>query len=387
MPCYLPEGGILSIKMKKALIIFSILILGTIAFAHQLGEIGIGFIKDGSSEVGNVKWQPDFKLGPLGLGFDVNYPLGQNQPLGYENVVLRYMEYDDGMRGLRYGVLENITWGHGLLMKNFSTRTAGPINLNNEQLALLGYYDFEKVVTRGMWTKLGVYAIRLEEKVNPWLTLGQSYIGDAVGVSVPGTGIVQRVGGMGIDATVPLPMNFKGFAEWARLIEHGSGLSAGIGWDYDLMFAQADFTAEYRMFDRNFVPGYFGPQYETDPVNLISVEASGTSKNGYLVQANAKMMEIAQAAVVYENYNDSNAALGAKAAGKLGEMITVTGYYSQPNFVDFRSLSLEQGAVMGGSVAYKVNMFTTLVTHYKKAYNQATSQVEESQYYELKFSL
>jgi len=32
-------------------------------------------------------------------------------------------------------------------------------------------------------------------------------------------------------------------------------------------------------------------------------------------------------------------------------------------------------------------MFTTLVTHYKKAYNQATSQVEESQYYELKFSL
>jgi len=373
--------------MKKALIIFSILILGTIAFAHQLGEIGIGFIKDGSSEVGNVKWQPDFKLGPLGLGFDVNYPLGQNQPLGYENVVLRYMEYDDGMRGLRYGVLENITWGHGLLMKNFSTRTAGPINLNNEQLALLGYYDFEKVVTRGMWTKLGVYAIRLEEKVNPWLTLGQSYIGDAVGVSVPGTGIVQRVGGMGIDATVPLPMNFKGFAEWARLIEHGSGLSAGIGWDYDLMFAQADFTAEYRMFDRNFVPGYFGPQYETDPVNLISVEASGTSKNGYLVQANAKMMEIAQAAVVYENYNDSNAALGAKAAGKLGEMITVTGYYSQPNFVDFRSLSLEQGAVMGGSVAYKVNMFTTLVTHYKKAYNQATSQVEESQYYELKFSL
>ncbi len=356
-------------------------------FSSKLGEIGIGFIKEGTREVGNVQWQPDFKLGPIGLGLDVNYPLGQNKPVGYENIVLRYVEYDDSKRGLRYGVLDSVTWGHGLLMKNYSTRTSGPITLNNAQLGLLGYYDFEKVVTRGMWTKTGVYALRLEEKVNPWLTLGQSYIGDSDGVLIPGTAIIQKVGGVGIDATVPLPWNFQGYAEWARLIQYGSGLSTGIGWDYDMMIAKADFVAEYRLLDRNFVPGYYGPDYETDPVNMASIEASTSNKNGYLIQANANVLEIAQASLAYENYNNSNATVKGKLAGKIGEKVTVSGYYDQPNFVDFRSLTLEQGAIMGGYIAYKVNLFTTVITHYKKAYNKTTAQVEESQYYELRFSL
>ncbi|MBU0630119.1 MAG: hypothetical protein KKC80_04275, partial [Candidatus Margulisbacteria bacterium] len=71
---------------------------------------------------------------------------------------------------------------------------------------------------------------------------------------------------------------------------------------------------------------------------------------------------------------------------KLSDQVSVRGYYSQPNFVDFRSLSLEQGAVMGADVAYKLNANTSLITHYKKQFNSSTGQVEEAQYYEISLS-
>jgi hypothetical protein len=68
------------------------------------------------------------------------------------------------------------------------------------------------------------------------------------------------------------------------------------------------------------------------------------------------------------------------------DQLTVRGYYKQPNFVDYRSITLEQGAIIGADVAYKVNPYTSLITHYKKAYNPVTGQVESSQYYEVGLS-
>jgi len=91
--------------------------------------------------------------------------------------------------------------------------------------------------------------------------------------------------------------------------------------------------------------------------------------------------------VIYENYNDSNSAsLNAELFAKLLQGIEVTGYYKQPNFVNFRALTLEQGAVMGAAIAYPVNPYTKIVVNYKKAYNPSTAKVEESQYYELRLS-
>jgi hypothetical protein len=355
--------------------------------SSNIGGISIGYIKVGSEEVGNLAWHPDFKFGPWGLGVDVNVALSDTRPPGYENVVLRYAEYDDGKKGLRYGVIENLTWGHGLLMKNYSTRIAGPILLNNEQLGIKGYVDImDKYVVRGLKTGSNIYGFRLEERVHPMLTLGQTYITDTDGVTLPGTDEVQRVSAYGLDATVPLPWNFEGYAEYAHLVDHGSGFSTGIGWGADLLIASASFLAEYRFLDSNFVPGYFDADYETNPINLSSAEATGNVKNGYLVQFGIKAMDMAALNVTYENYNESDAALEGDVFVKLPQDIEVTAYYKQPKFVNFRSLSLEEGAIVGGSVAYPVNQFTKIIVHYKKVYNPDTQQVEESQYYEMRLS-
>ncbi len=371
------------------------MILGSTALAldtstslsSNIGGLTIGFVKVGTAEITNLAWHPNFKFGSWGAGFDINESLGTSKPAGYENVVVRYVEYDDRTKGLRHGVVDNLTWGHGLLMKGYSTRIIGPVLLNNEQMATLGYLDMNTYVARALVTKSGLYGGRVEERVNPLLTLGQSYITDTVGVTPPGTTTVQKVTGVGVDASVPLPLNLEGYAEYAQLLNHGSGLSVGLSWAYDLMVANASFLAEYRFLDSKFIPGYFDSDYQSNPINLASVEATGNVKNGYLAQLGINALGLAKFNATYEKYNESNATLMANLFAKLPQEVEVTGYYQQPNFSDFRALTLENGAILGGSVAYPLNPFTKMVVNYKKAYNPATGQVEESQYYEVKLSL
>ncbi|MBI5399191.1 hypothetical protein HZB07_01045 [Candidatus Saganbacteria bacterium] len=353
----------------------------------NIAGLSLGYVKVGSREVGSLAWHPDFKLGPYGLGADVNLFLGQDKPIGYDNLVLRYLEYNDGKKGLRYGVIENLTWGHGLLLDKYSTRAYGTLVLNNEQLAYLGFVDLDSYVVRALLTKRGLYGVRVEERINPMLRLGQTYIADNSGVTPLGTTESQKISGLGLDATVPLPLNFEGFAEYAQLIGKGSGYGAGLSWGYDMMVANASFLAEYRVLDKNFVPGYYGPDYETNPINLSSAEATGNVKNGYLAKLDVNALGLASLKAIYEKYNDSNSgSLNADLTAKLPQDVEANYYYKQPNFSNFRSLSFEDGAILGGSLAYPINPFSKVVLHYKKAYNPITAKVEESQYYELRLS-
>jgi len=291
---------------------------------------------------------------------------------------------------LRYGVLDGVTLGHGLIMKNYTTRVGSLVLLTNEQMGFKGYLDMDKYIVRGMGTRSNIYYARVEERINPMLTLGQYYVTDTTGRRIVQTDGTTRtfpsISAIGVDATAPLPANFEAYAEAGQLMNHGNGYAAGLSWAYNLMVADASFLAEYRMLDKGFVPGYFGADYETNPVDLTSAEASGKPKNGYLAQLGVNALGLASLTAVYEAYQDSNASLMADLTAKLGEQISVRGYYQQPNFVDYRSITLEQGAILGADVAYKVNPYTSLVTHYKKAYNPTTGQVESTQYYEIALS-
>ncbi|MFH1577340.1 MAG: hypothetical protein ABID35_07335, partial [Candidatus Margulisiibacteriota bacterium] len=160
----------------------------------NIGGISVGYVKVGSKEVGNIAWHPDFKVGPWGAGFDLNIPLGENKPLDYENAVLRYVEYDDSKKGLRYGIIDNLTWGHGMLISNYSTRLNNvDVLQHNDQLALKGYVDMDSYVVRGLNTRSGILGVRVEERINPMLTLGQTYITDSDGVIPAGTTEAQKV--------------------------------------------------------------------------------------------------------------------------------------------------------------------------------------------------
>jgi hypothetical protein len=354
----------------------------------NIGGLSLGYIRAGSQDAAALSWHPDFSLGPWGLGLDANLYLGQGKPTGYDNLVLRYAKYDDGKKGLLYGVINYLTWGHGMLLNNYSTRVYGSVILNNKQLAYLGYVDFDSWVIRGLATGTSVYALRLEQRINPMLRLGETFITDIDGVTPAGTTEVQKVTGIGLDATVPLPLNFQGFAEWSQLINHGAGFGAGVSWAYDMMVANAAFLAEYRVLDKGFVPGYFGPDYQINPVNLHSAEATGNVKNGYLAQLDVNALGLASLKAIFEKYNDSDSAsLAVDLSAKLPQDIEARGYFKQPDFSNFRALTFEQGALLGASIAYPMNPFTKLVWNYKKAYNTTTSQVEESQYYEIRLNI
>ena len=356
----------------------------------SIGGINIGYVRVGSTDVTTIAWQPDYRFGPWSFGADVNLGLGDNKPSRYENLVLRYIEYDDSLRGLRYGVIDGVTLGHGLVMRNYSTRFGNQVLLTNEQMGYKGYVDLNKYVIRAMATRSNIYYLRTEERINPMLTLGQYYVTDSTGRTViqPGGAAIQypSVAAIGLDATVPLPYNLQGYAEAGHLMNYGNGVSAGLSWAYDLMVARASFLAEYRMLDKNFVPGYFGVDYETNPINLASVETAGKQKNGYLAQLGIDALGLAKLSAIYESYQDSNSSLTADLAAKLSDQLNVHGYYKQPNFIDYRSLNLEQGAIVGADIAYKINQTTSLITHYKQAFDPALGQVVSSQYYEVALS-
>ena len=328
---------------------------GDRARLDQSGERGSGDACPGSRILKPVPGEP---------GSDVNLALGDNKPVGYENAVLRYVEYDDLKKGLRYGVLDAVTLGHGLIMKNYSTRVGNQVLLTNEQMGLKGYLDLDNNIVRAMATQSNIYYLRLEQRVNPLLTLGEYYVTDPTGRRIVQTDGTARqfpgVAAIGLDAVMPLPANFEGYAEAGQLMNYGNGYAAGVSWGYDMMVASASFLAEYRLLDKGFVPGYFGVDYESNPVDLSSAEASGKPKNGYLAQLGVNALGLASLNVIYEAYQDSNAALTADLSAKLTDQFTVRGYYKQPNFVDFRSITLEQGAIVGADIGLQAQSFHQL---------------------------
>lgn len=257
----------------------------------------------------------------------------------------------------------------------------------NEQTGYKGYVDLDNNVVSAMATKSNIYYLRLEQRVNPLLTLGEYYVTDTTGRKiVQADGTTRQfpsVSAVGVDAVTPLPANLEGYAEAGQLMNYGNGFAAGLSWAYDLMVAKAMFLAEYRMLDKGFVPAYFGADYENNPVDLASAEASGQQKNGYLAQLGINALGLMSLNLIFESYQDSNTTLTGDLTAKLGDRLTVRGYYKQPNFVDYRSVTLEQGAVLGADIAYQVNPYTSLITHYKKSYDPATGQVELTQYYEI----
>jgi len=384
------RGNIFRQTWVRAIICFFILLFIYPSYAFQSNVsngISLGYIKAGSAEVGVVTWRPDLSLGTWSLGFDANLPLGDKKPEGFDSIVFRSAEYNDGQKGLRYGVLDNVTWGRGLLMKNYSTRIAGPITQNNQQTAIKGFFNAERVGVQFMSTWSHIYAVRLTEKVNPMLTIGQSYITDTDGPSIkqPDGSTINypSVSGAAVDASVPLPLNFEGYAEAAQLINHGTATTIGINWGLEAFIFSAGFDAGYRFIDQKFVPGYFNADYETNPINLSSYEATGQSKDGYVAELKLLAANVLMINALYESYKGSNTTLTANAETEI-DKIYASAYFKQPNFQDFRSLTLEEGAILGGSIGYKINPNMMLIASYKKAYDPVLGKVIESQFYEAK---
>lgn len=380
--------------MRKILIGFIlILFFGSSVLAldtYITNKVSLGFIKYGSTESGTVSLRPDFVVGPWKLGLDVNMPIAHTIPPGIDTVVFRYAEYDDARRGLRYGAIDNVTWGKGLLMKNYSSTITGPLIPSNQQMSLAAYLTADRARFQMLGTWSHIYALRLTESVHPLLVLGQSYVSDADGVLVvqpdASKKLFPSVSGFGLDATVPLPMNFAGYAEVAQMVNHGNAATCGINWGLEAMAFAASLDLGYRIIGNGFVPGYFNAEYESNPIDFASYEASNKRKDGYAAELKVLAGQMLKLDALYENYVGSNSSFNGSAAFAISN-IDVTAHYNQPDFTDFRSLDIANGAVFRTSVGYKINPITAVVAHYKKYYDPGAGRVVDTQYYELRMTL
>lgn len=396
--------------MKKIIVIFSAFVLMSgICFADMLGSVsssgdltsmstrfsnGVGF---GYSNAGGIpssvlRWNPDFNLGNIGIGLDLNFVVGDKKDSNIETVVIRHVEYNTPGWGIKYGILKNITFGQGLLISNYTTVSKGGIIESNKQTGVKAYYkkDIYGVEVLGTWSKL--YAARVTEDLNYLIpfTLGQYYVTDTDGVNFTKTDgtIVSypSMSGAAIDAQTSFLFGSSLYAEYARLIGRGGGFTAGLAASTDIGLGKASLRAERRIIDYNFVPGYFNEDYETNPINLTSYEASSQSKDGYRVLLNTTVLNKGYIQAILEGYNGSNSALKADAYADISPEYFAAASFYQPNFQDSRSLNIEQGAIITTRLGYKVNQFSNVIVNYKKTYDPDQGKVVETQWYEFKIA-
>ena len=348
---------------------------------------GFGIINNGGVSAPVFRWQPDFRYGPVGMGFDINVPMNNGFQAGIDNMVVRHIEYCSPMWGANYGLLDHITYGAGLLMSNYSPVLKGGIVLSDQQSSLRAYYNhgIYGVEVLGTWTR--VYGARLTEQVLPYITLGQSFVSDTDGVIQirpdGSTKIFPQQSGWSVDATAPFFLGSNVFAEYARLNNYGGGFSAGVAAGYDLRLARLTFKAEKRYIDYNFIPEYYNEEYETNPVDIVSYEASSQNKDGYKFTLNGDILGRAKFWAVLEGYNGSNSALKAEASADLTDQYFVSAGYYQPNFVDSRSLDFKEGLIVTTRLGYKINPFTQVIANAKRAYDPDQGKVVVTQWYEV----
>lgn len=365
--------------------------LGDASYANT---VGIGAVTVGETVEAIATWHPDVEIRNFGLGLDVNIPLS-GQKTGIEAVVVRSVWYETDDYGLRYGVLEDITYGYGLLMSDYTTRLQGAPILTNKQTGARGYYHFKHQHVRygfhGMWSQTSLYALRATQQIHPKVVLGQTLVSDRDGVMVTDTsGVVTQFPartGYGADVGFPLFPGFTPYIEYAAIKNAGSGVGAGVKTRYvQKGLADLHFRAEYRSFGENFVPGFFNAQYETNPVTLTGSPAS----RGYLATAGASLLEnrySAEASI--ESYEEGlGAAFAAKAQAVVNKEVSVAAYLDQPTFTGFRNLSFENGAIYTGAVTYKPRNTPGLMvtTYYKRYYDSSQQKVVDTTYTEARFS-
>ena len=348
---------------------------------------GFGYLNNGGISTPVFRWNPDFNYGPVSMGFDINVPLYNSTTVGVDSMVVRYVEYSTPKWGVKYGLLKEITYASGLLLSNYTPLLKGGLIPSDQQASLRAYYTqgIYGAEVLGTWSR--VYGARVTEQVLPYLTLGQYFICDTDGVTQVrpdgSTKIFPAQSGWGVDATAPFLFGSNCFAEYAKLNNHGGGFSAGVMAGYDLWLARLTFKAEKRYIDYNFVPEYYNEEYETNPVDIVSFEASSQNKDGYKLSVSGDMLATAKFWAVLEGYNNSNSALKAEASADLGAQYFAAAGYYQPNFVDARSLDLKEGSIITTRLGYKINPFTQIIANAKSAYDPDQGKVVVTQWYEV----
>jgi len=366
-------------------LVLSVIMMGTMALAGNING-GLGVINTDKGTATNLMIRGNWKIAPWGLGLDINWVMPEaSRPSNLDLFVLRYVEYDDGTRGVRLGTIENLTYGYGLLMDNYSTFSGATTIVTNQQLGVRAYTKDFPVWVDVLGTRSSVYGVRLVENWFPELILGrplligQTFITDSDGVLVSGNIVGKGQTAIGVDAGIPIvPGVWDVFAEYGMLPDAGHGLKNVSGWTVGTkvgVFDIAKVSFQFLNYQSGFVPGYFNAQYETSPVALnSSANINSAGKSGYLGRLEAALTDQFTLSGTYQKFEGFDPSLAATAGAKLPNDIQATATYEQPKFASLSDLDQN-------NATYKLDVFYPvqggkMVVHWKRVAIAASTYQE-----------
>jgi len=346
-------------------------------------NIRVGYLGDNNSGTPFMVLESDISSGDFIFGTAVNVK-GEKDLFGYESFVIRYLEYNDGSKGLLYEPLENTTFGYGLILSDLNSTYTHPIYSSSKKNALRAYFDADSFSVNAIKTYENLYAIELSGLRLLNVSLGLEYAQKNDGFPYGSSDFLPNKEAYGVYATYPLAENLSVYSEFARTSSNGEGASLGLSFDYELFFLFAHFRIEGRSFNPEFIPGYFTSGYYINPIHPTSYEASGQRRDGTFASVSAGALGFLGFTMTYENYTDSTDSLSLDFIVTPLKRFDIKGFIKQPIFRQFRDVSGDDSTMMGGSLEYRLRDILISV-NYKKGLLPDSSVAQEATYVDLQY--
>ncbi len=390
--------GVLMTLYKQAVNFFLVMLITTTSmyavvqyrledFEKEGGKTSAGLVFVDGNPFLKAGLSPDFNLGPIALGLDLNLyvPLKGDSPSlsDLSPVVLRRIGYTHKDQwGFEWGGLRGVNYGYGLLMDNYNSDSGGSSEFSTEKAGVKGFAKVMGVRLDGMWTVSNITAGRLSYELDLGIPLvaGATVIQDADGMNYSpdgGTTTITAPVKRGIAADIGIPIGGELFAlyvEHARLLNENDTLSdanagSAAGFRGNL-FQQVDYRFEYRILEAGFIPGYFNNTYEAlgfDNANLPT-----SSFNGYLGTISTAIMDdYVKFGLEYQHLEGLDPMLTAAAGWK--EISNTVGVINYTQAFSNGSKPVAEAEILyktGGTMDYivKIKRVYTTVDEYTESY-------------------
>ncbi len=330
-----------------------------------------------------VSLSPDFKIGGLELGFDLNIYTAEDLPNDLNTVVLRRIKYDyEEAAGIEAGRLQHVTLGHGLLMDNYDSGSFGSYEYSNEKAGVRGYIDYSPLRVEALYTASEVLGTRLVYTVEDSILLGAplafgaTFIQDNNGINAISDGIrVSRPEKKSWSADVSVPIAGKfltAYTEYAELLnnEEASGDPTGKGASLGLrgqIFDIFRYRTEYRSLGAGFIPAYFDQNYEATSVTNDPIQDKEIQ--GYLLGAGVDLGSQFKINATYEDYEDADPIVSAGVGWK-----AIAGVTGVVNYAE--SFGGNDSAVLSSDLLINSSGTLSYLVHFKRVYHPTGEETD-----------
>ncbi len=319
-------------------------------------------ISNEGQNVLNMNIDRDFTFKEVSARAGVNIVFPENKrPPGLSLIEIKYVQYDNGLWGMRFGQLSQESYGYGLVMDGYNSSPASTY-FNMSRAGFKGYSkSFFPLGIYGMYAGTGVVGARLTYDLlkvpglETPVVAGVTYVADCDGI-LNSNGTLINKGAYGYSADVGFKLVkpwMDAYMEYGTLSNRSNALTIGTKIDGGNVF---DFRVEYRILGENFMPNIFNASYEMAPMDITS---AFPATNGYFLGAAVRLMPLGIVSVGYEKYSNREPLLrGAVAFNEIKGMSGVVSYE--------QTLLPAVPYKITGVFIYPLNAITSLVTYYEQ---------------------